>query len=440
LSYLLLQVSGAGPEIDSVNPSGSLGVLWIVEQLTELSRQLTTEINQELPPIELIDVNHWESFGRINLVLIMRYANGLDYGELSGRLYSLLAPAGLQIDIEPLTPEKLQSVIEQHRQSQTYVLSVLCTDHSFELLCQLNKVFNDFGLQVISTHSLSNEKFLHQKSLLETEQAALSDLPLVFEYRLMGPTDCIDLVREQLLVLSESLDVDLLFQQDDVHRSVKRLVVFDMDSTLIKTEVINELAEKAGIGDQVREITERAMRGELDFSESFKQRLSLLKGLPETVISQIAETLPLMDGAKILLPTLRAFGIKTAIVSGGFTYFAKYLQKLLGIDYVFANELEVHDGHLTGQAQLPIVDAQMKAHIVRELAQDLGFSLQQVVAVGDGANDLLMLEAVGTGIAFRAKPLVRQSAKLAITTAGLEGVLFLMGLNEKEVMSNDRGE
>ena len=205
-----------------------------------------------------------------------------------------------------------------------------------------------------------------------------------------------------------------------------------MDSTLIEAEVIDELALEAGVGPQVAEITERAMQGELDFSASFAERLALLKGLDESVLVAIAARLKLTEGAEHLIRSLKALGYRTAILSGGFTYFAQHLQAKLGIDYVYANHLEIEDGKVTGRVSGTIVDGQRKAELLREIAEKEGVSPEQVIAVGDGANDLPMLSQAGLGIAFRAKPLVKESARHSISTLGLDAILYLIGFRESE--------
>lgn len=256
------------------------------------------------------------------------------------------------------------------------------------------------------------------------------------EFSVRGaPTDTAKL-RAEFLKAASDLDVDIAFQEDNIYRRNRRLVVFDMDSTLIEAEVIDELAKEAGVGEQVAEITEAAMSGEIDFNESFRRRMALLKGLDVSVLESIAERLPMTEGAEKLVSNLKALGFKTAILSGGFNYFASHLQKKLGFDYVYANELDIDsEGKVTGEVKGVIVNGERKAELLREIAKKEGIRLEQTIAVGDGANDLPMLSIAGLGIAFRAKPLVRESAKQAISTLGLDGILYLIGFRDRDTLN-----
>lgn len=240
-------------------------------------------------------------------------------------------------------------------------------------------------------------------------------------------------MRADFLVCAQELAIDIAFQRESIFRRNRRLFAFDMDSTLIQGEVIDELAKMAGVGAEVAKITEAAMRGELDFDASFTRRVGLLKGLREERVCSLLETIPLAEGAERLIGTLRMLGYKTAILSGGFTFFARRLQERLGIDYVYANELEMADGVVTGRVVAPIVNGERKATLLAEIAESENISLEQVVAVGDGANDIPMLKVAGMGIAYRAKPVVRASAPQSVSALGLDGLLYLVGVRDRDL-------
>ncbi|WP_407292850.1 phosphoserine phosphatase SerB [Stutzerimonas zhaodongensis] len=304
-----------------------------------------------------------------------------------------------------------------------HIVTLLTRKVTAEQLQRVSSITAKYGLNIDHIDRLSGRQPL--------------DVPVdlgkgCIEFSVRGEPADTAALRAEFLSVAQELNVDIAFQRDSVFRRNRRLAVFDMDSTLIEAEVIDELAKVAGVGEQVSEITERAMRGELDFRASFRERLALLEGLEERALAEVGAQLRLTEGAELLFAELKRLGYKTAILSGGFTYFARQLQAKLGIDYVYANELEIVDGKLTGVAQEPIVDAQRKADLLRELAEREGLRLEQTIAVGDGANDLPMLGLAGLGVAFRAKPLVKQSAKQAISTLGLDGILYLLGFRDRE--------
>ena len=250
------------------------------------------------------------------------------------------------------------------------------------------------------------------------------------EFSVRGtPTNYRDM-QNRFMQISSDEDFDISLQEDTLYRRCRRLICFDMDSTLIETEVIDELADRAGVGDKVREITERAMRGEIDFCESFRERVALLKGLDESVMREIAESLPVTEGVGRMMEVLKRAGFKTAILSGGFTYFGNYLKQKFGFDYVYANELEIVDGKLTGRYLGDIVDGKRKAELLRLIAQVENVNIAQTIAVGDGANDLPMLATAGLGIAFHAKPKVKATAEQSISTIGLDGILYFIGFKD----------
>lgn len=245
-------------------------------------------------------------------------------------------------------------------------------------------------------------------------------------------------MRADFLAAAQELSIDIAFQRESIFRRNRRLFAFDMDSTLIQGEVIDELAKMAGVGEQVSRITESAMCGEIKFDESFTRRVALLKGLPAERVYTLLDAIPLAEGAERLIRTLRMLGYKIAILSGGFTFFANHLKDRLGIDFVHANELEMVDGVVTGRVLPPIVNGERKAALLAEIAQHEEFSLDQVVAVGDGANDIAMLKVAGMGIAYRAKPLVRQIAPQAISALGLDGLLYLIGVRDRDLHPHEQ--
>ncbi len=240
-------------------------------------------------------------------------------------------------------------------------------------------------------------------------------------------------LKRALFAVSNEIGVDIAVQPESLFRRSKRLIIMDVDSTLIQHEVIDELAHMVGVEEEVALITAQAMSGQLDFAEALRHRVGLLAGLEASRLEELADRLKLTPGAHTLLNVLKKLGYKTAIVSGGFTFFTDRLRQQLGLDYAVANVLEIVDGRLTGRIVGPVVDAQAKLRSLKEIAEREGIELAQTLAVGDGANDLLMLEAAGLGVAFNAKPIVREAADLSISQPNLDVLLYLIGIREREL-------
>lgn len=294
---------------------------------------------------------------------------------------------------------------------------------------ELNATHISIVTQVLLDNKLNIEKITRLTSRIPLNKADRIGRSCI-ELSVRGTIEQFKELQKTFLTLSAKYQIDIAFQEESMYRRMRRLICFDMDSTLIQTEVIDELADRAGVGEEVRAITEAAMRGEIDFSESFKRRVSLLKGLDESVMKEIAENLPITEGMTRLVRILKKSGYKIAILSGGFTYFGNYLKDKYGFDYVYANELEIEDGKLTGKHVGDIVDGKRKAELLRLIAQVEKVDLKQTVAVGDGANDLQMLATAGLGIAFHAKPKVKENAQQSLSTVGLDGILYFLGYRD----------
>lgn len=359
----------------------------------------------------------------LSLSVLIEIPSSKDSSVLMKEVLYCTHALNLQVKFQPISQESYLHWADQQGKPR-HIVTLLAREISAEHIARVTHITAEQGLQVDNVSRLSGRIPLSDR--IEQTKACV-------EFSVRGTPKDAQAMRAQLTDVTSELGVDIAFQQDDMFRRTRRLVCFDMDSTLIEAEVIDELAKAAGVGDEVIKITDAAMAGELDFNESFAKRLGLLKGLDESVLKGIAESLPVTEGAAHLISTLRKLGYKTAILSGGFNYFGRYLQDKLGIDYVYANELEVVDGKVTGQVCGTVVNGERKAELLKSLAEKEGISLQQVIAVGDGANDLPMLSVAGLGIAFRAKPKVRAEAKQAISTLGLDAILYLLGYRDREL-------
>lgn len=316
----------------------------------------------------------------------------------------------------------------QNQGKKRYILTLFGRHIEARYLSEITSVLFEQHLNIDNITRLSGRVSFKQE--LESNNRACVELSV------RGTPVDEKKMKADFMEISKKIGFDIAFQEDNAFRRNRRLICFDMDSTLIQTEVIVELAKYAGVEKEVSEITESAMRGEIDFKESFRRRIKLLKGIDESVLDDIARKLPMTEGADRLIRTLKRFGYKVAILSGGFTFFGRYLQTKLNIDYVFANELEIVDGKLTGNYVGEIVDGQMKAELLRKIAFKEDIHLEQVIAVGDGANDLPMINIAGLGIAFHAKPKVQERAENKICTIGLDGILYMLGFRDREVDGN----
>ncbi|MCQ2975815.1 MAG: phosphoserine phosphatase SerB [Bacteroidales bacterium] len=333
---------------------------------------------------------------------------------------------GVQIRFSPVTKEEYNKWVSMQGKNR-YIVTLLGRNISANLIANVSKVLAEQSLNIDSITRLTGRVPLtNDPNVHELTRASV-------EMSVRGTPKDKSLLQSEFMRLSREQGYDISFQEDNLYRRNRRLICFDMDSTLIQTEVIDELAIRAGVGDKVKAITESAMRGEIDFCESFKRRVSLLKGLDENVMKDIAENLPITEGAERTLRILKQYGYKIAILSGGFNYFGNYLKNKFNIDFVYANELEIVDGKLTGNYVGDIVDGKRKAELLKLIAQIENLNLQQVIAVGDGANDLPMLNCAGLGIAFHAKPKVKENAKQSISSIGMDGVLYLLGFKDSYI-------
>lgn len=383
---------------------------------------ITTTITNTLSKYDatILDIGQADIHNTLSLGIMFEVKKGKESSPILKDVLFTAHQIGLQANFKPISVEEYEEWVSQQGVNR-YIVTILGRRLGANQISSVTKVLGEVGLNIDAITRLTGRIPLN-----ESQKQVRSAIQL----SIRGNIENKESLQSKFLDISHELGIDIGFQEDNMYRRNRRLVCFDMDSTLIQTEVIDELARRHGVGDKVSEITERAMNGEIDFNESFIERCALLEGLDESVMEEIAENLPITEGAERLISTLKAFGYKTAILSGGFTYFGKYLQKKFGVDYVYANELEIKDGKLTGKHKGEIVDSKRKAELLRLIAQIENLNINQVIAVGDGANDLQMLNLAGLGIAFHAKPMVKDNAQQSISTIGLDGILYFLGFND----------
>ena len=377
--------------------------------------------------VTIMDIGQANIHSTLSLGILFKSLKS-DSGNIMKELLFKASDLGVNIRFYPVPVEEYEEWVSMQGKDR-YILTLLGRKLSAKQITAVTHILAGQELNIDAIKRLTGRQPLDESK---------AGVRACIEFSLRGtPRDREEMQRE-LMKLSSELEVDFSFQRDNMYRRMRRLICFDMDSTLIQTECIDELAEKAGVGEQVRAITESEMRGEIDFKESFTQRVALLKGLDVSVMKELAENMPITEGVERLMFVLKRYGYKIAILSGGFTYFGEYLQKKFGIDYVYANELEVEDGKLTGRYLGDVVDGKRKAELLRLIAQVEKVDIAQTIAVGDGANDLPMLSLAGLGIAFHAKPKVKENARQAINTIGLDGVLYFLGFKDSYLEERGR--
>lgn len=382
---------------------------------------LTSSIMEVLAQydVTILDIGQADIHNTLTLGVLFRAAEA-DSGHVMKNLLFRASDLGVNIRFYPVPISEYNEWVGMQGKNR-YILTLLGRKLSARQIQAVTSVLAEQGLNIDAIRRLTGRIPLDERK---------ANIRACIEFSVRGTPRDREEMQGKLLKLSSELSMDFSFQLDNMYRRMRRLICFDMDSTLIETEVIDELAMRAGVGEKVKAITERAMRGEIDFKESFTERVALLKGLDESVMKEIAENLPITEGVDRLMYVLKRYGYKIAILSGGFTYFGNYLKNRYGIDYVYANELEIVDGKLTGRYVGEIVDGRRKAELLKLIAQVENVDIAQTIAVGDGANDLPMLSEAGLGIAFHAKPRVVANARQAINTIGLDGVLYFLGFKD----------
>ena len=377
---------------------------------------------------QILDIGQADIHRTLSLGILIRIDDKAS-GQVMKELLFKATEIGVNIGFEPITDDEYEAWAGRQGKNR-YILTVIGRSLSAGQIQAAAEIIARHGLNIDAIKRLTG-----RMSVKHPER----NVRACVEFSIRGTLEDKRAFQKELMALSSDSGMDFSFQKDDMYRRMRRLICFDMDSTLIQAECIDELARRHGVYDKVAAITERAMRGEIDFKESFTERVALLKGLDVSVMKDIAENLPITEGTDRLMSVLKTCGYKIAILSGGFTFFGEYLQRKYGIDYIYANELEIgEDGKLTGRYVGDVVDGRRKADLLKLIAQTEKVNIAQTIAVGDGANDLPMLLEAGLGIAVHAKPRVKETARQSLSTIGLDGVLYFLGFKDSHLGEQGR--
>ncbi len=373
--------------------------------------------------VNILDIGQAVIHEQISLVILAEIPNSKDFSAIFKDMLFEGHNMELEVDIKQVESDNYENWVHAQGKERR-IITLLGRTLSAQQISAVASVIAENQLNIDSISRLTGRISIKnpQQNPKACVQLSVSGKPL----NILN-------MRSRFMEISQQAGIDISFHVDNIYRKNRKLVVFDMDSTLIQAEVIVELAKLAGVGDEVDKITEAAMRGEMDFKESFRQRVALLKGVKEEQLAKLTKELPLTDGADLVAKTLKNLGYKLGILSGGFRFVGEYLKEQLGFDYLYANELDIEDGVVTGKVVGDIVDGDKKAFLLRQLAEKENIVLEQTIAVGDGANDLPMIGIAGLGVAFNAKPIVRQKASNAISSVGLDGLLYLIGIHDREI-------
>lgn len=394
--------------------------LYVISVIGEDQVGIVSEVTQLLfkRGLNIVDIEQTVIHSQFTMVLLIQPLRPrFQPGQLRISLNRLAKSQGMSIAMTPLHEFKGLRLAETKR---PYVLTLLGPDRA-GVVAAFSSTLAKHHCNIERIKMIARGEFLAMEMWADLREANFS------------------LLRQDLTAVAKKVGMDIIVQAESVFKRRKKVIVFDMDSTIVEGEIIDEMAKLAGVGKKVAAITERGMRGEIDFSQSLRARVSFLRGLRIKRLESIARTFKLTKGSEELIAALREMGFRIALISGGFSYFTDVLKKRLGFDYAFGNELEVREGRLTGRIKGKMIDAKRKAEVLDEICRKEGITRDEVVAVGDGSNDRIMVANAGLGIAFNAKEILEKVADGAITKDHMKGVLYCLGISDLDLKKPKMG-